>query len=247
MTDATDPRRPVHGGRVKRAGAAAAAIVLLALAVALLADRLATASGATRRPLVDVTQSEHGSVPAAILEAGEPMGQTFVAHHAGLTGVEIVLEPPSTQPLTLTLHLRSKPGADGDLASSVVRLPATGASTATTAAGVVRFDFRPLDDSHGRSYYAAVEASAPGVAVPLAEGSAYRDGAAYVGGRAVDAQTSFNLLYRPAYVAWGLLRSARQELAARRRARLWPKAEGSVLYARVEERHVVVDHMPPGE
>jgi hypothetical protein len=136
------------------------------------------------------------------LEPGLPIGQTFVAQHGGLAGIDLVLaSDPGTAPL-VTLHLRSDPQAGSDLATASLEL----------AGGQVphsyRFSFPAQGDSHGRYYYAFLEASAPGACVATAGGEAYLNGAAYADHRPLDRQLSFGLAYHPGWTALDLLAAA---------------------------------------
>jgi hypothetical protein len=151
---------------------------------------------------VDSDQPDAGDGMAAGLEPGRPVGQTFVARHAGLTGIEFFLLPETNASLTLTLHLRDDPRAATDLVAVSTRLP-QGAMP-----GFLRFSFPPLAASHGRYLYAYLESDAPGAAVALNGGPVYRDGAAYRAHDPLDAQTGFRLIYAPGHVLLDLLRAA---------------------------------------
>ncbi|HFD40453.1 MAG TPA: hypothetical protein ENJ31_11480 [Anaerolineae bacterium] len=148
--------------------------------------------------LVDADQPAWDGQAALPLEPGQPVGQTFVARHGGLSGVEFYLLPEGGAAQTLTLHLRSDPQAAGDLRTASLDLP-PGAPP-----DFYRFSFPPLADSHGQYFYAFLSGEAPGVAVAQAAGDAYLDGAAYRGHEPQDAQTRFRLTYAPALVALDL-------------------------------------------
>ncbi len=115
-------------------------------------------------------------------------GQTFVALHAGLTGLELYLvpdpEPSAAEPVTVTLHLRV-PGETVDLLQAQASLPPT--------AGYVRFEFPPQRDSHGRRYYFFLEGDQGQVA--FAGGDAYRDGSRYADHRPMDGDLSLRARY----------------------------------------------------
>jgi hypothetical protein len=152
-------------------------------------------------PLIDSDQTVREDGPGLPLQPGQPVGQTFVARHAGMTGVELFLLPQSSTPPSLTLHLRTDPQAGADLATASVRLPG-GAQP-----GFYRFAFPPLSSSHGQYYYALLDAPKPGVSIGWAAGDAYLDGAAYQAHLPLDAQTTFRLVYAPGYVALDLLKA----------------------------------------
>jgi hypothetical protein len=149
--------------------------------------------------LVDAAQGSVGDISPVALGPGRTVGQTFVAHHAGLAGVEFRLEPANTTPLTATLHLRSEPGSASDLASAVVRF------APNADAGTYRFSFAPLSGSLGQYYYAFLESPAGGISLPLTLGERYLDGAAYEQGEPLNAQSAFSLVYAPGPMAAGFL------------------------------------------
>jgi hypothetical protein len=151
-----------------------------------------------RCQFVDSDQPDRGGEPGVALEPGEPVGQTFVARHAGLTGIEFYLAPTTSSPLTLTLHLWDDPVSDHDLTTARLQLPPE------ASPGFHRFTFPVLDASHGQYYYAFIDAVSSGITVPLTEGAAYLDGAAYRDHQPLDAQTAFRLVYAPRELALDL-------------------------------------------
>ena len=70
---------------------------------------------------VDRDQTALAPELAVILEPGHAVGQTFVARHGGLNGVEFWLEVPPGSVGVLRLHLRPEPQSSTDLA--VAELP----------------------------------------------------------------------------------------------------------------------------
>ncbi|MGD9317478.1 MAG: hypothetical protein PVG56_11625, partial [Anaerolineae bacterium] len=138
----------------------------------------------------------------AALEPGQQVGQTFVARHAGLSGVEFFLVPEISVPLSLTMHLRADPQSTTDLATTSLELPLE------ATPGFYRFVLPPLDSSHGQYYYAFLEASDLGVSMTLAGGASYWDGSAYSNHQPLDAQTTFHLVYAPGAVVVDLLKAA---------------------------------------
>ena len=73
-------------------------------------------------PLVDQDQVTVEPGTQAILEAGHPLGQTFVARHAGLSGLDVWVEPGRPGELEIRLHLRTDPQAGDDLTAAVLQL-----------------------------------------------------------------------------------------------------------------------------
>ncbi|RPI51886.1 MAG: hypothetical protein EHM56_08990, partial [Chloroflexi bacterium] len=153
----------------------------------------------SRGKLLDADQPSWDQGSEMSLEPGRPVGQTFVAQHGGLAGVELLLmADPGTTP-TLTLHLRSDPQATGDLASASLQL------AGGHAPGFYRFSFPAQGDSHGRYYYAFLEAAEPGAQVATGGGEAYLNGAAYAGHQPRDRQLAFGLAYDPGQTVLDLL------------------------------------------
>jgi Family of unknown function (DUF6541) len=150
---------------------------------------------------VDSDQIAREDGPGLALRPGQAVGQTFVARHAGLAGVEFFLLPESSTPVSLTLHLRSDPQSGADLVTACLQLPA-GAQP-----GFYRFAFPPLASSHAQYYYAFLDAPKPGVSIGSAKGDAYLDGAAYQAHQSLDAQATFRLVYAPGYVTLDLLQA----------------------------------------
>ncbi|MBC7228168.1 MAG: hypothetical protein H5T61_13225, partial [Thermoflexales bacterium] len=141
-------------------------------------------------PFVDRDQTAVVPEAAVVLEPGHPVGQTFVARHGGLNGVEFWLEPEPGTTGHLRLHLRSEPRSAQDLAVSVLPLENV------TAPGFYRFSLPQDNRSHGVYRYAFLELEGTGaVRVGAASGDAYLDGAAYRDHEPLDAQLAFRLTY----------------------------------------------------
>lgn len=137
------------------------------------------------------------------LEPRQSVGQTFVARHAGLKGVEVWLEPGQDSQGEVRLHLRADPQALDDLATAALPL------VQVTTPGFYRFSFPPLSASHGRYYYTFLEMSGEGTAqVGAGPGEAYLDGALYRSHEPLDGQMAFRLVYAPRYVLLDLGRVA---------------------------------------
>ncbi|MHB0877282.1 MAG: DUF6541 family protein [Anaerolineae bacterium] len=141
------------------------------------------------------------------LTMGHAIGQTFVAGHGGLSGIQVFLEPvTSCSGGSLRLELLAEPGATEVLAGATI--PAT----TVTAPGYYAFRFAPQPDANGRYYYGRFSLVDGGcAAVNLAAGpaNAYRNGSAYSDDRPLDAQVTFRLDYDRAgmvsdLLSWGL-------------------------------------------
>lgn len=152
--------------------------------------------------LVDADQTARLEGQLLAIIPDSPVGQTFVARHAGLTGIEFYLAPHNSTPLTLTLHLRTGPESTTDLLSTAVSLPAQ------TEPGFCRFDFRPVTDSHGQYYYAFLDTRELGAQAATAQRTAYVDGAAYQAHEPLYDQTTFRLVYATRFVLLDLARAA---------------------------------------
>jgi len=133
---------------------------------------------------------------SVILEPGHRVGQTFVARHGGLSGMEFWLEAQPGSAGVLRLHLRSDPQSSIDLAVAELSLD----QIATP--GFYRFSFPSDHRSHGVYRYAVLELDGAGaVRVGAAPGDAYIDGAAYRDHEPLDVQLAFRLVYNP----WGMI------------------------------------------
>lgn len=148
---------------------------------------------------VDRDQQRVGSGSEATLEPGHLVGQTFVAHHGGLAGVEVWLEPRERGGGEIQFHLRAEPQAKDDLGAATLSL------SQVTEPGFYRFSFSPLRDSHGRYFYAFLEMTGEGQAgVGAGPGNVYLNGALYRDHEPLDAQAAFRLVYDPWWMVWDL-------------------------------------------
>lgn len=153
-------------------------------------------------PLVDRDQVSQDPAATIPLAAPHAVGQTFVARHAGLSGIEIWLEPTQEQAGDMILHLCPDVGSSNDLAV------ATLSTSRVTQPGFYRFTFPPQHDSHSRYYYAFLEPTGPAhVNVGSGHADAYLDGALYRDHKPIDGQATFRLVYDPRYVLADLARA----------------------------------------
>ncbi|GAB4483785.1 MAG: hypothetical protein OHK0031_07410 [Anaerolineales bacterium] len=139
------------------------------------------------------------------LQAGQTIGQTFLARDDGLQGVEIYLRPGGK----IKLHLRASSQAETDLA--VAKLPAQNGGEARW----LRFDFPTQNNSRQKDYYFFLEQEGKNSAlIATAPGGSYPDGALYQNGTPLDAQMTFRLVYqtRPFFIGllaqmlnWGVI------------------------------------------
>ena len=151
-------------------------------------------------------QSDH-SQPPFELKAGETVGQTFTAHHAGLSGLEVYLVPgEQTAGGDVILHLQEKPQSIQDIQTA--NLPAGGIDRP----GFYRFTFTSQTDSYLKDYYLLLEVQEGSLKIGTAPGSTYLDGAFYANGLPLDQQLAFQQLYSPSWLAYGMLRQGLQWL-----------------------------------
>ncbi|NIV33856.1 MAG: hypothetical protein GWN58_31735 [Anaerolineae bacterium] len=176
-----------------------------ALAVALL---LIVAFGAIlvlvrdRSPgsFVDSDQTTREDGQALGLEPGHTLGQTFVARHAGINGLEIYLVPSPDAQGRVILHLRDDPLASEDILTSAVNLPPG------TQEGFHRFTFPAISSSHSQYYYAFLEHTGTGkVEAAVGTVDSYLDGTLYRDGQPLESQMVFRLAYDPASIVLDLV------------------------------------------
>jgi hypothetical protein len=152
---------------------------------------------------VDQDQARVDDSTSTTLEASHPVGQTFVAQHGGLEGMEVWLAPEEGSEGEVSLYLRSELRAETDLATASLSL------AEVTNPGFYRFSFPALRESHSRYYYAFLETTGESqVLVGKGPGDAYLDGALYWNHEPLDAQMAFRLVYNPALMALELAGAA---------------------------------------
>lgn len=150
---------------------------------------------------VDRDQLHHTESGTKVtLEPGCTLGQTLVARHAGLNGMDIWLASEQGSKGKVHLYLRSDPQTDENLAETTLSLDQV------TASGFHHFSFPSHYNSHNEYYYAFLEMTGEGsVQIGLGPGDAYLDGAFYQDHQPVDAQMVFRLTYQPRYILLDLL------------------------------------------
>lgn len=167
-----------------------ARLILTALLLPLLAGGCA--------PLV------RGEQPAGpertLLTSSESLGQTFLARYAGMSGVEIYLEPEASGDGQLLLRLRSGAQPGNELAWAELPL------SEIDEPGFFRFRLPTQPGSARQDYFASLELQGNGSAwAGSAPGEAYLNGALYRDQVPQDAQLAFRLVYDPWEAARGLL------------------------------------------
>ncbi|MDW8292645.1 MAG: hypothetical protein RML84_06055 [Anaerolineae bacterium] len=128
---------------------------------------------------------------AVILKPEQTVGQTFVAQHGGLNGIELWLEPSPDAEGILTLRLREDFNAQTDLAiaTALVKLG--------SSSGFYRFSWAADTWSHSAYRYAFVSYQGRGeVKIGANSGDSYIHGAAYLNHQPASAlQLTFRLTY----------------------------------------------------
>lgn len=159
--------------------------------------------------LVDQDQPSSDPGLTVRLAAGHEVGQTFVAQHGGLDGVEFSLRNPSDRETTVQAHLRASPDSADDRASTSIVLPPS------STAAFYRFTFPALPDSHNRYFYVALSTGGTSdVQVDAAPGASYLNGSLYADGQPVEGQARFRASYAPGLALLELLRACLDALRA---------------------------------
>jgi hypothetical protein len=162
---------------------------------------------------VDHDQPQVSPTSQMTLEPGHAIGQTFVARHGGLNGVDVWLEPRGGVEGEISLHLRDEPGVRDDRVIAKVPL------SQVAAPGFYHFSFAPLQDSHSHYYYAVMNLNGAGeVGIGAAGGETYLDGSLYHDDSPLSSQMAFRLVYAPIIVvrelAWAAVKGLGMLLAA---------------------------------
>ena len=161
-------------------------ILLLGLGVGL----FLVARSQEGKVFVDSDQVHQQGGTTVALNPGHNVGQTFVAHHGGLNGIDIYLSPAADAQATLVLHLRASPNSQTDILTASVSL------SPGSAEGFYRFSFAPIRSSHTKYYYAYLEQEGTTqIGAPTGSLDAYRDGTLYYDHEPQELQTVFRLTY----------------------------------------------------
>ncbi len=127
-----------------------------------------------------------------VLDSNNTVGQTFVARHGGLNGIELWLKSQPGSTGVLRLYLQPEPNSPSNLAIAELSLETI------EDPGFYRFSFPPDNSSHGVYRYVFLELEGSGtVHVATASGDTYIDGAAYRNHKPLDVQLTFRLIYSP--------------------------------------------------
>ena len=154
-------------------------------------------------PITQVHQAD--TAQPQLLEAGQPIGQSFVARYGGLESVHFFLMPVTHGEGRIIFSLRSDSNSQEDLGKAI--LPVQG----VTSPAFYKFDFPAVEDSQLKYYYAYLEMDGGGqVAVGSGPGDRYLEGALYIAQQPTDAQAAFSLGYQPGYLVGGLIKMGLQ-------------------------------------
>jgi hypothetical protein len=128
------------------------------------------------------------------------VGQTFTSRNAGLSGLEIYLEPDSSGASgEVLLHLKDNPQAPDILQTTI-------GAESIDHAGFYRFSFNPQANSYLKDYYLLLELRGKGsFRLGSASGDTYLDGAIYLNGIPQDEQLTFQQTYSSIGLSLGLV------------------------------------------
>ncbi len=148
--------------------------------------------------MVGMGQSSY-SGRGVVLEPGTTVEQTFFSRQRGLNGITIHLTRETEGKGRVRLQLYPQPKSAEPLAVADLAVESLGAPR------FYPFSFFPRKDSSLRDYTLRLELQGSGrVRVGTAPGDSYSEGALYQNEKPQDGQCSFQLLYAPIQMAWGL-------------------------------------------
>jgi hypothetical protein len=148
-----------------------------------------------------VKPEQSGVVETVLLTNDSSIGQTFVAHYDGLNGFEIYFEPNQPGNGNIELHLLKDTWEKESLAIGSIPI------REITAAGFYPIEFSPQSVSFQKDYYLLLQIAGAGqVLVGSGTGESYLNGAIYRNNEPGDAQLSFNIIYSPGLLTFGLLK-----------------------------------------
>lgn len=126
----------------------------------------------------------------------QKVGQTFIAQHAGLKGIELSLISSSTDNTTPVLHIRSGVSSPDDLVTARLDSPIDASET-------VRFSFPIQTDSHGQRYYFSIEGA--DLLLSASEQNVYPNGTMYKDDVAQEGDVIFAAVYESQTIVLDLL------------------------------------------
>ncbi|MGQ9547771.1 MAG: hypothetical protein ACUVWS_03975 [Roseiflexus sp.] len=148
---------------------------------------------------VDHDQTSIAPEIVLTLKSGYTVGQSFVAQHGGLSGIEVYLLPDSDAQGDIILHLR-------DSVLSTTDILTVSLSINNNQEGYYHFAFPPLLHSHTRYLYAFLEYNGTSqIGIPTGNFESYRYGALFFDHEPQKAQAIFRLRYDPVYIVRDLL------------------------------------------
>jgi hypothetical protein len=153
---------------------------------------------------VDATQPDNSAGLSGPVTVTQTVGQTFVARHAGLNGIQVWLarQGPPGEGIAV-LHLRDDPLSGQDLAQARLSL------TRVSGSNYYTFSFPVVRETLGKRFYFWVEAERLPEGSMLkfgrGPGKSYGDGAMYRSGQPTDRQLAFRLCYARTEILTSLL------------------------------------------
>ena len=134
------------------------------------------------------------------LNTGTSIGQSFTSQFAGLTGIELYLQPVDFAGGSIRFRLYENPGHEQEIANA--SLPVSDIHSP----GWYRFHFDPLPDSNKQDYYfELVNESTGGIQVASGPANSYLDGSLYLNETPYNGQIVFSTVYEPAMKLAGLV------------------------------------------
>jgi len=148
-------------------------------------------------PIIKIEQPQ--KIDWIEISPSQTVGQTFTARYDGLEGIEVFLKPGLSGQGNLTLHLKNNPDEENDIAS--IQIPISTFSKSR----LYQLSFFPQNHSVNQDYYLLLEVDGnSSISIRTAPGETYQNGSLYGNNEPLDSQLSFNLLYNPNVVVWGL-------------------------------------------
>jgi flagellar biosynthesis protein FliQ len=182
--------KPDEDDKVTKRGIGATLLLLLVLAAC--------------TDFVDHSQPHPAGVPAGEITADHTVGQTFIARHDGLNGIEVLLATYArlnSEPVVF--HLRLSPESTSDLRTMTI------SASDMADNDYYLFAFDPVRDSNGQQFYyflnSPTSTSGNAITAWLGSWDSYQDGSAYIAGRPEEAQTVFRLHYASGWMGLGAL------------------------------------------
>jgi hypothetical protein len=134
----------------------------------------------------------------AILDSEQSIGQTFSSPYSGLRGIYIFINPVHLDEGSLICSIYENQDRSNPVARSISSVEDLKQS------GFYRFDFEPLRDSAGKSYFFEFEIDNAGtLGVGIGSAASYENGSLYINRTPADAQIAFKAEYQWSFLMLG--------------------------------------------